>query len=234
MKKNLLLFLLILITFSCEQRVNIYPKPITGGLANLVTLDQAIKVAEKQSPPLFLKNVRVGQAGSQKVKNSLVVKLDNAESPSMYIINYEGNGFAIISDDNRISPILAHSDNGSFPLDKKMLPGGLVSWLSAVHSTIQAIRKDNPKQLPAHKKIWEKYNVETVAKEGSKTGRYTYVGDCNLGDSNFTLYTDTDPLMSSIWNQGNGYNDLAPNIGCSYPSNGRAYVGCVATAVAQV
>ncbi len=234
MKKELLLFLLILIAFSCEQRVDISPKPITTDLSNLVNVDQAIRVAVKQSPPLFLKNAKVGQAGIQKVKEILAVKPDDSENPSMYIINYEGNGFVIISGDNRISPILARSDNGTFPLSNKRLPGGLISWFSAVHTTIQSLRKDNVKQLPLHKKIWEKYTLESVAKQGGKNGRYTYIGDCNLGDSNVTLITDCDPLLSSAWNQDNGYNDVAPYLGCSTPTNGRAYAGCMATAVGQV
>ena len=44
--------------------------------------------------------------------------------------------------------------------------------------------------------------------------------------------TTVGPLLSTVWGQGVGYNDLVPNLGCVTPSNGRVFTGCVATAMA--
>jgi len=44
-------------------------------------------------------------------------------------------------------------------------------------------------------------------------------------------------LVMTRWNQGTGYNNLAPNFICTgsgAPSNGRAWAGCVATAIGQI
>lgn len=46
-------------------------------------------------------------------------------------------------------------------------------------------------------------------------------------------YTEGQVLLTSAWHQNPPYNDQCPSMGCSN-SNGRAIVGCVATAGAQI
>jgi hypothetical protein len=47
-------------------------------------------------------------------------------------------------------------------------------------------------------------------------------------------YQEGAVLLSSNWHQGTPYNNDCPNLGCVSPANGRAVVGCVATAGAQI
>jgi hypothetical protein len=47
----------------------------------------------------------------------------------MYIINNPNNGFIIISADDRTDPILAFSENGSFPDEYIKLPSGIAEWI---------------------------------------------------------------------------------------------------------
>ncbi len=42
------------------------------------------------------------------------------------------------------------------------------------------------------------------------------------------------PLLSTLWDQGMPYNDQVEELECAGLPNGRAWVGCVATAIAQV
>ncbi|MBN2732561.1 MAG: C10 family peptidase, partial [Balneolaceae bacterium] len=42
------------------------------------------------------------------------------------------------------------------------------------------------------------------------------------------------PLLETTWGQADGYNNSTPFLNCDYPYNGRAYTGCVATAIAQI
>lgn len=172
------------------------------------------------------------------VKSTFTIK-PNGGDPSMYIINYEGGGFIIISGDNRMTPLLAYSETNPFITDKKNLPGGLLEWLSKVDATISEIRNSNVRQDKDIKKVWDRFNRKEMTGAYSKrsmttAGTITYDGDCNYGSTGYTQYTEQNPLTASEWNQDNGYNDLLQSSNCTNPSNGRVWTGCVATAMAQV
>jgi hypothetical protein len=157
----------------------------------------------------------------------------------MYVINYENNGFIIVSADKRISPILAYSDEGRFATDQKVIPGGVVSWMASVNETISSIRNSNMKQDETVKRLWKRYSEEqilnpsTSTNSAGRTNTTVYIGDCNNGDSGFTEFTD-GLVATPTWNQGSGYNELLTNAGCSQTGNGRYWTGCVATATAEI
>lgn len=47
-------------------------------------------------------------------------------------------------------------------------------------------------------------------------------------------YQEGEVLLTSMWHQGPPYNNWCPYLGCTTTSNGRALVGCVATAGSQI
>lgn len=50
--------------------------------------------------------------------------------PEMYVVNYEGGGFLVISADKRVNEILAYSEDSSFPIDDNVeMPEGVASWM---------------------------------------------------------------------------------------------------------
>lgn len=53
-------------------------------------------------------------------------------------------------------------------------------------------------------------------------------------DGEAVNYQEGEVLLSSNWHQGLPYNNDCPYLGCASPANGRAIVGCVATAGAQI
>ena len=62
------------------------------------------------------------------------VAMPNDTNPSYYIFNYVGGGFAIISADRRIEPVLAYSPTSSFNVTGN-LPPGLTNWLTVNDKT---------------------------------------------------------------------------------------------------
>ncbi|MBR1928156.1 MAG: thiol protease/hemagglutinin PrtT [Paludibacteraceae bacterium] len=126
--------------------------------------------------------------------------------------NEDGKGWVLIAADDRATPVLAYSKNGSFQLD--MLPDNISEWLSIYDKEIKIARENK----------WEQ--EEGVALEWN-----------NLKKSTALTAVEVVPaLVATTWDQAPYYNRLCP--ADSYltgnPYYGHAVTGCVATAVAQV
>lgn len=225
--------------YSCQKTSD----DITGNakngnsVSNFVSLDEATKIAEMQAPS-EITNEPVKTMNKQKVKTVFSVKPDS-DNPSMYIINYENNGFIIISADNRFSPVLAYSEKNSFPSDQTTYPGGLVDWISTVDENVKKIRKDNPKQDEIRTKQWVNFKIKNilVAQSSKSLKSALDVNECSfVGQLQTYIYTKGN-LISTNWAQGNGYNELLKYSGCPAVlgrTNGRVWTGCTATSTAQV
>ncbi len=230
-KIYLLTFVLLLLFEGCQE------SDTTPVDKNFVTLEDALKFATVQAPLTdHVNDIRE----QREVKAHLVVQPDS-NLPSMYIINYDGGGFIILAADRRIDPILAYSENNSFSIKEKVLPEGLLNWLEAVHNTIQQIRTDNPEQDDILNRVWDNgfkklHPIAGNTRRGAnaKTQETWYEGDCNNGDSGYQQITRVNPLVVTNWDQGVGYNNNCPLLGCTEYSNGRAPTGCVATATGQI
>ena len=118
---------------------------------NNVSIEEATLIAETQSPPLA--NVNGKLFGKRKIKKVFSIKTGQ-QNPSMYIINYENNGFVIVSGDNRVSPILAYSDKNSFPTETSDLPEGLITWMKYMDQSLKEIRTEKKAQSADLKKVW--------------------------------------------------------------------------------
>jgi hypothetical protein len=234
MKKYLSILTLLIVSFSCQDDQSV-KSPQQNKDENFVDLDFASDVATVQAP---LNNSSTGKGVKKKVESTFEVSPNG--KATMYIINYEDGGFIIVAADKRVEPILAYSDKSSFPLEDKVLPTGLLTWLQGVSNTVEDIRKTNAEQNEIVKTLWSKSKEEllaipTTGRNSSGRTQYTYyVGDCNNGDSGYQQITVVNPLVQTKWDQEGGYNDNCPNLGCSRPSNGRAFTGCVATSMAQI
>jgi hypothetical protein len=205
-------------------------------MKNYASFQEISSIAEIQAP---WTKTSAGRVSKNKISNQIVRLPRNGGDPVMYVINYENNGFIIVSADKRISPILAYSDEGRFATDQKVIPGGIVSWMTSVNETISSIRNSNIKQDETVKRLWKRYseeqilNLSTSTNSSGRTNTTVYIGDCNNGDSGFTEFTD-GLVATPTWDQGSGYNELLTNAGCSQTGNGRYWTGCVATATAEI
>lgn len=153
---------------------------------------------------------------------------DDYSEPVMHVINYEGGGFVIIAGDNRMDPILAYSETGSFPsVDEWDLPYGLTLWMHEQEDLVSFYRENNMEQDPVAKYAWDKLmGVETVS-----TKAVDPVEPCEEGETEWI--TNVGPFLQTKWNQGSGYNNLLGTMVCNGVTK-HYYAGCVTAAVAQV
>lgn len=168
----------------------------------------------------------------RKVKNMKNVP-DEDGNDVFYIVNFEEGGFVIMSGDRRINPVLAYSLTGNFKFDSNTFPSGLNSWLSSTKDYVKYVRKNKDK-FKVNEKVWKEKIIEKIVGGFSnKSQRISAVPvdpptECN------DILTVVNPLISTNWGQGVGYNNEIERTGCSNYSNGHAPTGCVATAMAQV
>ena len=56
---------------------------------------------------------------------------DSSNQPLLHVINYDRGGFAIVSADDRLQPIQAYSESGSFDCNEENYPLGLKIWVES-------------------------------------------------------------------------------------------------------
>ncbi|MDP8232834.1 MAG: C10 family peptidase [Candidatus Zophobacter franzmannii] len=130
----------------------------------------------------------------------------NNNITTLYVINYESDGFVIMSADDSYSPILGWSDEGNIDLDTDN--PGVHYWLNSFSDEVHSIVENN------------------LSSNETRTQWQT------IGDNNYNRdLRNVDPLLPCHWNQDWPYNALCPED--SSGPGGHVYVGCVATAMAQ-
>ena len=138
--------------------------------------------------------------------------------PNLYIFTAE-QGFVVMAADDCVQPILGYSLDGHFATDD--MPDNLRGWLQGYNDEIQWVIDKQMKATSETTKLWK---------------------DLLSGDAKAATATVVvDPLIQTKWNQNGGYynstyvtlfNNLCPNV--SGTIDGKAAVGCVATAMAQI
>jgi len=147
----------------------------------------------------------------------------DAATKSVNIVNvvenrYEGEvtwyafefdkGFVIVSADDAVRPILGYSDHGNVPKADKLGGQNFKEWFGKYDKQIAYIRKNNIVD-EFGQQTWK--NIENNVFSSSKAG------------------VVVDRLIQSQWDQVWPWNDDCPQKDGTF-----TYVGCVATAMAQV
>ena len=122
--------------------------------------------------------------------------------------NTNGPGFVLVSGDDCAIPILGYS--GANNCVDGELPDNILSWLGYYDGAIGAAVMNGEVATP---EIAEQWNNIRAGLQPMELQSVTAVG----------------PLISTTWNQSAPYNNLCPGTGSN-----KAYVGCVATAMAQL
>jgi hypothetical protein len=243
MMKNAVLLLLLCILVSCASVIEgSKNEPIAPPLSTIadkfiVSLPEARIIAEYQ-PHLILKQNQQQntiQSGDDaklsilKRKISRTFTIQEQSSPYLYILNYEGGGFVVLSADERQIPVLAYSETGA--INEKAVPEGFILWAGKNKEDIEMIRTGKREANVVAAKEWEKLR-RSVGILPIKDKSAAIAADCA------TIMTTIGPLLTTIWGQdcdidgGYNYNSLIP-LSCS-TFCGYAPTGCVTTAVAQV
>ena len=130
-----------------------------------------------------------------------------------YVFNVEnGEGFVVVSADDRVKPILAYSTTGQY--DPSNVAEGFQFTLDGFREEIQYVREHNLKATLDITAEWKSVNETGSLNRGKQTR--AVVG----------------PLCQTIWNQNYPWNSQCP--ADTAGSGGHVYAGCVATAMGQV
>ena len=136
----------------------------------------------------------------------------SSEYPAYYFFTGRDGGFAIVSGDDALTPVLGYSTTST--ADPDNLPPGLKDWLAQVSAAVSQVRAlQGTPNAPAVAKGW---NDEDGGRIIMRAG------------SNKVLEVAT-------WNQGYPYNWYAPNLSnLSNSESQRSVTGCVSTAMSMV
>ena len=148
-----------------------------------------------------------GFKGSSNVVAEFTWMNQNLEAA--YVFNFKEGGWAVIAADDRVTPILAFSDQGSLEPGKGSPE--FLWWMEGYMSQIEECVNLNLAADDQTIALWNQWLEGTPPAEKSKS---------------------VTPLLCSTWNQGIYYNFLCPED--PNGPDGRVYSGCVATCMAQV
>jgi hypothetical protein len=123
-------------------------------------------------------------------------------------------------------------------LEENQYPEGLLDWYSTQKELVEILR-DNPDaeivglkdfSLTSGENYWDPCAVQRqITLENMRSNPC----DPDGGEGCQDQYTQVNPLLSTNWDEGCGYNDFMPTLTCTQEC-GRAFVGCVSVAMAQV
>ena len=154
--------------------------------------------------------VAVNFYASQNQGNDLV-RLSQVETGfrELYVFNYNdgSDGFVIIPADDVAMPVLAYSFSNPFRVPmRENVEGWLSDYALEIRWAVENRWNPSPECIIRWHKLMD-----------------------GPSDPNIPLNTGVSPLLTTTWDQSPYYNNMCPT-----NSDGRAVVGCVATAMAQV
>ena len=178
-------------------------------LCGMATL-QARPVDVEQAKEVGRRFISANFEGTRQVNDLQLVYtgLSDRSEACFYVFNAGGEGFVIVSADDRFRPIVGYSDEGAFETEN-MSPE-LKFYLERI---IEARTSRNAVLFADTEREWQ--SVKATGKLLSRNGGRR-----------------VDYICTTKWNQDSPYNLYAPS------ANGgpgdRCYAGCVATAMSQV
>lgn len=194
-----------------RQKILILGMVLTGILCSLglqaapVSADRAVEMARKV----------MGGVSTRSGSGQLHVVWDgqtaaDTQAPAFYVIGRDGGGFVIIAGDDRVSPVLALSDKGSFQVEN--MPENVRWWMERMKAWVRS----------AH--------TSDASAQWSPATRASTLPDAGVTVSVFHPTPE--------WDQGNNdnyyfrqnvFNAKCPKVGSDY-----TIAGCVPVALAEL
>ena len=128
-----------------------------------------------------------------------------------YVFRCQPKGFVIIAADDRMKPVLGYSTESNF---FEVMPDGLRTFFDNYKAGFEQMVVNDEPQTEQALADWTSLE---------KTGRLVDKGNKSM----------VGPLLSSLWNQTDLYNNMAPEDPSSVFS-GHCKAGCVANAMSQI
>lgn len=192
---------------------------IAAGLINLHVYSQTVDFELAKNIASSFLTVKKGEIQkSNQVVSSQYTIYGESGNPLLYIINFERNGFVIVSANQSVEPVLAYSTDSKFPFDGTN--PAAEDWARAYAEGIAHAVETKLVPSDEIKSKWSDAEKGIFPTKEQKSGT-TLVG----------------PLLTSKWNQDRYYNEHCPDtVQSSYMSayDNRTPNGCVAVAMAQI
>ncbi len=192
-----------------------------GSSAGVACYGKAVdeSMAKKTGTNYLISNGVPGVNSTGDLTTGYVAKseINGVSVADYYVFNFtNGNGFVMVSADDKIIPVLAYS--GETVFDINHIAPATKAWIEGYKNQIAYVIEHD---LPAQPGTPESWSELTVA---SKV----------LSKTTATFPSSTYFLCSTKWDQALGYGCGNYNALCPTGSGGQAVTGCVATAMAQV
>lgn len=188
MKKILSLFLILLAGCTKQEYIEGDPDTQTRNDISAKNDDFVSKVKASDVSNLFFSDLlnkgtnkvsgtkTSGTETGKTLKSVETLYYEGSGTPAMYLINYNGGGFVIISATKSYYPILAYSDNNSLRAENiNNINDGLTMWMEG---TKLAIKKSNtlPEEtISKMRGLWNAYETQNSAvSKKTTTSSYTY------------------------------------------------------------
>ena len=228
-----MLLVIILLVFAKCQREEPIKKPEPVNKIKLdslhVSLVEAMEVASGVHDNAAGANVD-SAARISSVKDDIVdqvtIKDSTDGSPLLYIFK-KAKGFAIISADLRVMPVLAFSDKSE--IDPHNIPNGMQLWLETATTKIKRARADKSPPHPIVIKEWEKFLGRKLRVTDTNCIEWYQWGQYQCKNKS----TTKGPLMSTRWGQKSLSTTKLSTAG-NCDDCGRRRAGCGPVAMAQM
>jgi len=173
--------------------------------ATLVTKENAAKVATN-----FLSGVVMPDGMTRAAVISETFNIQKEGATALYVFNFEKGGYVIVSAEDRFTPILGYSSDGYY--EEGNMPGAFKFLLDEFSDMITFIQEQEIAAQPEYTEKWERYASDNPMDRG-------------------TTAVLVAP-MTALWDQDYPYNYYCPTEDGG--PGGRAYAGCVATAMSMI
>ena len=177
----------------------------------IVTSSQSAPVDMNRAKTLGIKFMKTNtEMKSATAELTYTAYADNNQA-AFYVFSVQPKGFFIVSADDRAKPILGYSTESNFTAQ---LPDGLMTFFDNYKAGFSQMFTNNDERTEQAVADWNSL-AETGKLSSRRAGR------------------SVEPLLSSIWNQTDLYNNMAPEDPSSVYS-GHCKSGCVANAMSQI
>lgn len=206
----------------------------TAAFGQPVSADQARTVAQNQVDRVI---ARMGSWGDAPQAQATDVQAFGRGGRDLgYFVTVEPQGCVVLFNNRRLPVVKAYSTTGRIDITRNDGPADLVK--GRMLKTVD--RKEKQLGKPFADAPEGDGQEVPVAGDPAQAWDAMLEGqiDVAVGPPTTTYqgmdYQPGQVLLSTHWVQGYPYNDQCPYLGCSGQPNGRALVGCVATAGVQI
>ena len=180
-------------------------------VALLAGVMQAKPVNVQQAQALGLKFMQANASMRSAVADLTYTAYADNGQVAFYVFAVQPKGFVIVSADDRAKPILGYSTESNFTAQ---LPDGLMTFFDNYKAGFNQMYENDDERTPEAVADW---------KSLAEMGR--------LSDKK--INRNVEPLLASVWNQTDLYNNMAP-LDPNSVFSGHCKAGCVANAMSQI